>query len=275
MARSTRIRNPRLLRLRRRNKPERMRAHKILFDRLLDLRHMARHTRAPRTPLRMMRMFAHRPTKPRRIVHPLRMARQAKRIPPRNQVRRILIAMHLVAIEAPHLPVIHIALHKIVPLHAVLVRRHIRILIESSSSPALAPPAASSPPAALPAQTPLASRSTSPQSDSSPAAPGYGTECKYRCRAHSPAGSDSQCSPASDAPRAGSPAHDTSRIPHSTPSPGASPRCSSPSGTHRTSAPSAGQSSSARRTAPTSPSRSPRDTAATRFFATSHCAGRG
>ena len=105
-----------------------MRAHIVVLDRLLNLRHMTRNARAPRASLRMMRMLAYRPPQPSRIIQILCMAREAKRIAPRNQVRGILIAMHLVAIKTPHLPVIHIALNKIVPLHPVFVRRHIRIL---------------------------------------------------------------------------------------------------------------------------------------------------
>ena len=56
------------------------------------------------------------------------MARQTKRIARSFKVRRVLITVHLVAIETSHLPVIHIALRKIIPLHPVLVRGQIGVL---------------------------------------------------------------------------------------------------------------------------------------------------
>ena len=194
MARSARIRNPRLFRLQRSNKPERMRAHKIVLDRLLDLRHMARHARAPRAPLGMVRMFAHRPPKPRRILLRLGMAPQAKRIPRSNQIRRILSAVHLVAIEAPHLPVIHIALHKIIPLHPVLMRGHIFGILQKVRSPRLQilqPPVIDQPVTRQIAHRP--NRRTSPQSDCpwTPLAVALNTTSLPRTKSSSP---DSQCS---------------------------------------------------------------------------------
>lgn len=47
-----------------------------------------------------------------------------------DQAGLILIAVNLVAIRAADLAVIHIALNEVVPLHPVLVCRHISILIE-------------------------------------------------------------------------------------------------------------------------------------------------
>ena len=181
------------------------------------------------------------------------MARQTKRIPRRNQVRRVLSTVHLVAIEAPHLPVIHIALHKIIPLHPVLVRRQIGILkkVRSPRLQLLQPPVIHQPLARQKAHRPVVVLPRNRIRHRTPLAVALNTSV-IASHIIQPI-RDSRCSPASDAPHAGSPAHGTSRTPHSTPSPDASPRCSSPNGTHRTSAPSAGQSSSAHRTAPTNP----------------------
>ena len=47
-----------------------------------------------------------------------------------DQIGLVLITVDLVAIEASDLPVIHVALNEIVTLHAVLVSREVRKLVE-------------------------------------------------------------------------------------------------------------------------------------------------
>src|ERR1700726_3218912 len=101
MAGGAGIRNSGLLRLRRRNKAKRMRAHKIALDGLLDLRHVARDALAACAPFCMMGMLAHRPLQPRGIARI--MARQAECITDRDQVRRVLVAVYLMAVETPYL----------------------------------------------------------------------------------------------------------------------------------------------------------------------------
>ena len=105
-----------------------MAANKVVLDGLLDARHMAGRALAASTVDRMMRMFRNGPLQPGWIRRGV--ARQAKRVALRNHARGVLVAMHVVAIEAAQLPVVHGALHKVVALHPVLVRRHVSILIE-------------------------------------------------------------------------------------------------------------------------------------------------
>src|ERR1700722_17885365 len=58
------------------------------------------------------------------------MAGEAKRVPWLLQVRHVVIAMHIMAVKASQLAVIHIALHEVIALHAIFVCRHVRKLKE-------------------------------------------------------------------------------------------------------------------------------------------------
>ena len=104
--------------------------HKVVLDRRFDLRHVACHALASRTSIRMMSMRTDRPLQSRRISHLIRVTAQAQRISRQLQACYIRIAMGVMAVKTPQLPVIHIALHKVIALHSVLVRRQVSVLVE-------------------------------------------------------------------------------------------------------------------------------------------------
>ena len=97
-----------------------MRRDVAIFYRLLDQRHVAFGALTARAVLGAMGMFTHCPLESRSILAGV--ASKAERISLLSQVRFILITVHIVAIEAANLPMIHIALDEIVSLHTVLVR---------------------------------------------------------------------------------------------------------------------------------------------------------
>ena len=84
MTRRARVRNARLLRLFRRDEAERMGGYEIVFNRLLNRRHVTGHAFASAAVLRVMRMLADRPMKSCRIA--LRVTAQTNRISLCNQV---------------------------------------------------------------------------------------------------------------------------------------------------------------------------------------------
>src|ERR1700679_2057210 len=118
------------LRQARRDEAERIRVDEVVFDRGLDLRHMAGHALTAGTALRMMGMSAYRSLQSCRIFLLRRMAAQTEGVPRQLQARYVRTAVDIVAVEAAQLPVVHRTLHEIVALHPVLVRRHVSILKE-------------------------------------------------------------------------------------------------------------------------------------------------
>lgn len=102
--------------------------NEIVFDRLLDFRHVAGYALAPSTIFRMVGMIGDSPFQPCGIV--LGMAGKTNLVALFNQARRVPIAMYIVTIRAPNFAVVHVALDKVVSLHPVLMRRHVGILIK-------------------------------------------------------------------------------------------------------------------------------------------------
>ena len=70
--------------------------HEIIFDRLLDLRHVTGYALAPSTVFCMVRVLRNRPFQPCGIV--LGVAGKADLVALFNQARRVLIAMYIVTI---------------------------------------------------------------------------------------------------------------------------------------------------------------------------------
>lgn len=122
------IRNPGLFSLDRRDKAKGVSSHEIVLDRLLNRGHVASHTITTGTGRRVMCVILDRPFQSGRIVPVV--ASETECIPFLNEIRFVLIAVHLMTVEAAHLAVIHGALHKIVALHPVFVRSQIGELIE-------------------------------------------------------------------------------------------------------------------------------------------------
>jgi len=100
----------------------------ISFDRLLNVRHVAGDALTPRAVFRVMGMLRDGAFEACRIL--FRVALKTKSVPLRDQVGLVLITVNLVTIEATQVAVVHVALHEIIALHSVLVRRQVGILIE-------------------------------------------------------------------------------------------------------------------------------------------------
>jgi hypothetical protein len=109
-----------------------VRTHKVVFDRLLDLRHVASDTLAARASLRVVRMFAHCSVESSSVLFGV--AKEAKQISRHLQIRLIGVAVDLMAVKTTKSTMVHCALHKIVSLHPVLVRSQFSVLIEISRS---------------------------------------------------------------------------------------------------------------------------------------------
>ena len=127
MARRAGIRDAGLLGLLRRNKSECMCADVVVFDRLLYAGHVAGDALTAGTACGVMRMFADRAAQTCGIL--LVVAGEAELVSTEGKIGDS-VAVDLVAIEAAHLAVIHETLHKIIALHAVLVRSEIGKLKE-------------------------------------------------------------------------------------------------------------------------------------------------
>lgn len=97
-----------------------MARHKIIAQCLLDLRHVARNALASGTTRGVVRMLADRAVQAGGVFRV--MTAQTKLVSGSNQIGRVLIAVHVVAIEAADVAVIHHALREIVALHPVFVR---------------------------------------------------------------------------------------------------------------------------------------------------------
>jgi len=108
-----------------------MRGDVVVLDRLLNTRHVASSALASGTLRIMMRVLAHCSPKSRGIL--LTVAAQTKCIPAHRQIGNSA-AVYLMAIEAADFAMVHVALHEIVALHPVLVRREICILKEIRSA---------------------------------------------------------------------------------------------------------------------------------------------
>ena len=109
-----------------------MAADVVVLDRLLDLWHMTGDALAACAVGCVMSVRGDSDFESCRIV--LRVTGEADLVASCDQVRRVLIAVHLMAIEAANVPVIHVALHEVVSLHAIFVGCHVRVLIEVGGS---------------------------------------------------------------------------------------------------------------------------------------------
>jgi len=105
-----------------------VRTYKVVFDGLLDLRHVAGNTLATRTSPRMMGMLAHGAARSSRIF--LCVAEEAKRVSWHLEIRCVGVAVYLMAVEAAKPTMVHVALNEVVPLHPVLVRSLVGVLIK-------------------------------------------------------------------------------------------------------------------------------------------------
>ena len=128
MARRAGIGNPELLGEFGRYEAEGVTAHKVVGDSLFNPRHVAGRALAPRAHFSMMRMFADSPMESGGVI--FCMAAETQLVANDNKIRWVFIAVHLMAIKATHLAVIHHTLDKIIALHTVLVRRAILPVIE-------------------------------------------------------------------------------------------------------------------------------------------------
>ena len=113
------VRDAGLLGLCRSDEAKRVGGDGIVFDGLLDGRHMARSTLAARAVRSVVRMFADGPFQPGGII--LRVAAETESIAPFSEIRLVLVAVNLMAVEAANLAVVHVALHEIIALHPVLM----------------------------------------------------------------------------------------------------------------------------------------------------------
>ena len=114
----------------RRDERKRVRAHKDAGNRDLDLRHVTCHAFAARGAVLMMCMGGKR-----RRAGPVpragTVAIEANLVHGLSQLRVVLRAVHIVAVEARDPAPVHDALREVVPLHPVLVRRAVRKMCEA------------------------------------------------------------------------------------------------------------------------------------------------
>ena len=108
----------------RRNEPESMAADVDIANCLLDLRHVASYALASATARLMMRVLLDS-GRARSVGRTRPVALQAHDIAGLDQVGIVGRAMDIVATETSNAMRVHDARHKIVPLHAILVRRAI------------------------------------------------------------------------------------------------------------------------------------------------------
>ena len=102
-------------------KSERMSAHENAGNLRLDLWHMAGHACAARRAVLVMRVLRER-CLARPVPGAGSVAIEANFVDGLTELRVILRAVHIVAIEAGHPATVHHALHEVVPLHPVFVR---------------------------------------------------------------------------------------------------------------------------------------------------------
>ena len=127
MARGAWIRDAGLLSLLWRDEAKGVRRDIVIFDGLFDTRHVAGNALAACTAGGVMSVLTDSAMQAGGILTGV--ATEAERISAYGKSGDGA-AVHLVAIEAADLAVIHVALHKIVALHAVLVRSEIGELVE-------------------------------------------------------------------------------------------------------------------------------------------------
>jgi hypothetical protein len=104
----------------------------VVFDRLLDLGHVARDALATTASLSMMCVLADGSLESSRVVFGV--AEKADCIANGYKIGCVLVAVNLMAIEAPDLAVVHGALNEVIPLHPILVRCQLCILVKVSCS---------------------------------------------------------------------------------------------------------------------------------------------
>jgi hypothetical protein len=95
-----------------------------------NFRHMAGNAAATRRPLLVMRVLFDG-GRARTIQGKRAVAIQAELVRRFSQLSVVIRAVHIVATKAGHAAPVHHTLYKIIPLHAVLVRRAIRKMSES------------------------------------------------------------------------------------------------------------------------------------------------
>src|SRR5216683_4657335 len=122
VAGGARIRNLVLIRHGWRDEGERVRTYEDAWNRNFHLRHVAGHTLAPRRAVLVVRVlrqgrFA------RTVARTWPVAIEANFIHRFAELGVVLRAMHVVAIEARHSTPVHHALHEVVPLHPIFMRR--------------------------------------------------------------------------------------------------------------------------------------------------------
>ncbi len=104
----------------RRDESESVAAYIVVPERLRNFRHMASSAFAARAFGSVMGMLIDRSLQSCRIRASV--TTETKRIAGDDEIGSIGIAVNLVAIEASHAAVVHGALDKIIPLHAIFVR---------------------------------------------------------------------------------------------------------------------------------------------------------
>ena len=118
--------------LARSDKAEGMRADVVVFDRLLDLGHVACRALTSGAPFGVVGVLGDRGFKASWVVGV--MALKAEKVSDPAHTCDVGGAVDLMAVEAANLAVVHIALDEVVALHAVLVRGQVGVLKEVRDS---------------------------------------------------------------------------------------------------------------------------------------------
>ena len=146
-----------------------------------DLRHMAGNALGSGAAVFMMRVFFEGggvgSIRGRRAV-----AVEADLVRGFSQLRVVLRAMHIVAGGTGDSTPVHDALHKVIALHAVLVRGAVGKIVKIWFAPACSLPASRNPAASARRDSPPANRRLALDRTCRMAVPANGTECKCRSR---------------------------------------------------------------------------------------------
>ncbi len=127
---SARIRDFVFIRFSRRDEPERVGVHIDICDGGLNRRHVAIHALTTRRAGAMVRVLLER-GRTRPVGHARAVAGHADLRRRQPEFGIIGGAMHIMATETCHAAAIHHALHEIISLHAIFVRRGIRKMREA------------------------------------------------------------------------------------------------------------------------------------------------